>query len=65
MKVQELIRELQKFPPDADVELYAEKCCDVQPIHQVFFHPGGSEDEPMIVLVDESQPCIPGRPNCS
>jgi len=66
MKVQELIIELRKFPPDTDVELYAGKCCDVQPIHQVFFHPGGLGDSPLIVLVDETQqPCIPGRCNCS
>ena len=42
MKVQELIRELQKFPPGTDVEIYAGKCCEVQPIHQVYFHPGRS-----------------------
>jgi hypothetical protein len=65
MKVQELIRELQKFPPDTDVELFAGKCCHVQPIHKVYFHPGGAEP-PSIVLVDETeQPCIPGRCNCN
>jgi hypothetical protein len=35
MKVKELINELQRFPPDTDVEIYAGKCCDVQPIHRV------------------------------
>ena len=65
MKVQELIRELQKFPPDTEVEIYAGKCCEVQPIHQVYFHPGGAEF-PGVVLVDETQqPCIPGRCNCT
>jgi hypothetical protein len=62
MKVRELISELQRFPPNADVELYAGKCCDVQPIHQVFFHAGDLETSPLVVLVDETQqPCVPGR----
>jgi len=65
MKVQELIRELQKFPPGTEGEIYAGKCCEVQPIHQVYFHPGGAEF-PSVVLVDETQqPCIPGRCNCT
>lgn len=65
MKVQELISELQKFPPDIDVEIYAGKCCNVQPVHQVFFHPGEA-DSPSIILVDETlQACIPGRCNCA
>jgi len=64
MKVRELIAELQNFPPDTDVELYAGKCCDVMPIRQVYLHPGGAES-PSVVLVDETQePCIPGRCNC-
>jgi len=62
MKVKELVSELQKFPPETEVELYAGKC---QPIHQVFYHPGSAES-PSVVLVDETQlPCIPGRCNCS
>jgi hypothetical protein len=65
MKVKELISELQRFPPDTDVEVYAGKWCVVQPIHQVFFHPGNLEDSPLVVLVDETQqPCIAGRCNC-
>lgn len=65
MKVQELIAKLHNFPPDIDVELYAGKCCHVQPIHQVFLHPGGAEP-PSVVLIDESeQSCIPGQCNCS
>ena len=43
VKVHELIRELQKFQPDTDVEIYAGKCCNVQPLHEVFLHPAGSE----------------------
>ena len=65
MKIKELISELQRFPPDTEVEIYAGKCCDVQPIHHVYLHPGGDE-APVVVLVDETQqPCIPGRCNCS
>jgi hypothetical protein len=65
MKVKELIDELQRFPADTDVEIYAGKCCNVQPIHQVYFNPGGKES-PVVVLVDETeQPCLPGRCNCS
>lgn len=65
MKVQELIAQLHKFPPDTDVELYAGKCCHLQPIHRVFFHQGGAED-PSVVLVDETQEqCTPGRCNCA
>lgn len=65
MRVKELIAALQKFPPDTDVELYSGKCCDVQPIHQVYFHPGGAE-APSVLLVDETEAtCIPGRCNCS
>lgn len=65
MKVSELVSELQKFPAETEVEIYAGKCCQVQPIHQIFFHPGGAES-PSIVLVDETQqPCVPGKCNCS
>ena len=65
MKVKELIAALERFPPDTDVQIYAGKCCDVQPIHQVYLDPGGAEP-PVVVLVDETQlPCIPGRCNCS
>jgi hypothetical protein len=43
IKVKELINELQRFPPDTDVEIYAGKWCDVQPIHQAYFNPWGAE----------------------
>jgi hypothetical protein len=66
MEVSELVAELQKFPPDTDVELYAGKCCDVQPIHQVYFHAENLETSAMVVLLEHTQqPCIPGRCNCS
>jgi hypothetical protein len=66
MRVSELIAELQKFPKDTDVELYAGKRCDVQPIHQVYFHAENLDASAMVVLVDHTQqPCIPGRCNCS
>jgi hypothetical protein len=51
MKVKELIKELERFPPETEVEIYAGKCCDVQPIHRVYFNPGGAES-PVVVLVD-------------
>jgi len=37
MTVRQLIAELQKFPPDIEVNIYAIKGCDVQPIHRVHF----------------------------
>ena len=65
MTAQELIAQLQKFPPDTDVEIYTGKCCVVQPIEQVYFHPGGFEDSPMVVLIDQTQQvCVPGVCNC-
>jgi len=63
VKVHELISELQKFPPDADVELYAGKCGYVQPIHQVYFHPGGSEVRSVVLVHETQQPCRAGQCN--
>jgi len=66
MKVDELVTALQKFPADADVEIYVGKCCDVQPIHVVHFQPADADCPALIVLVNESQQIrIPSRCNCS
>jgi hypothetical protein len=54
MTVRQLIAELQKFPPDTEVNLYAVKCCDVQPIHRVHFQPGDRDSSSFVVLVDET-----------
>jgi hypothetical protein len=65
MKVQELLTELQSFPLDTDVQIYAGKCCDVQPIHRVIFQPADGDEPALVVLADETQQvCIPGRCNC-
>ena len=65
MKVLELLTELQKFPTDTDVHIYAGKCCDVQPIHRVHFQPSDDDEPALLVLIDETQQfCIPGRCNC-
>jgi hypothetical protein len=65
MNVRELIAELQKYPPNADVNIYVGKCCDVQPIHRVQFQPSDCDGLPFVVLVDETQQiCVPGRCNC-
>jgi hypothetical protein len=65
MKVLELLIELQKFPNDTDVNIYAGKCCDVQPIHRVHFQPSDGDEPALLVLTDETQQfCIPGRCNC-
>jgi hypothetical protein len=65
MKVSELIAELQKYPLDTDVEIYAGKCCDVQPIYRVVFQPRDGDEPALVVLIDETQQaCIPGRCNC-
>ena len=65
MKVRELVTELGKFPADIDVHMYVGKCCDVQPIHHVHFHPSDCDEPALVVLVDETQQiCISGRCNC-
>jgi hypothetical protein len=64
MKVWELIKELQKFPAETEVDIYAGKCCDVQPINRVLFQPSDGDVPALVVLVDETQQiCIPGRCN--
>jgi len=45
MKVWELITELQSFPDDSDVHIYAVKCCEVQPIHRVHLQPSDGDDQ--------------------
>ena len=66
MTIQQLIAELQRFPPDTEVNIYLGKCCDVQPIHRVHFQPSESECCSFVVLVDDTvQDCVPGRCNCS
>jgi hypothetical protein len=60
MTVRQLIAELQKFPPDIEVNIYAIKGCDVQPIHRVHFQPGDSDGSSFVVLVDETvENCVP------
>jgi hypothetical protein len=54
MTVRQLIAELQKFPPDIEVNIYAIKGCDVQPIRQVYFKPSDSDSSSFVVLVDET-----------
>jgi len=53
MTAWQLITELQKFPPDTEVNLYAVKCCDVQPIHRVHFQPSDSDTSSFVVLAVE------------
>ena len=60
MLVGELILELLRYPIDIEVNIYAGKCCDVQPIHRVHFQESECDGLPFIVLVDETI-CIPGR----
>jgi hypothetical protein len=43
MTVRQLISELQKFPPDIEVNIYAIKGCDVQPIRRVHFQPSDTD----------------------
>jgi hypothetical protein len=65
MKVKELMAQLEKFPADTEVDIYAGKCCDVQPIHRVLFQPRDGDEPALVVLIDETQhACIPGRCNC-
>jgi len=60
MTVRQLIAELQKFPPDTEVNLYAVKSCDVQPIHRVQFQPSDSDTSSFVVLVSETvEGCVP------
>ena len=60
MTVGQLIAELQKFPPDIEVNLYAVKGCDVQPIHRVQFQPSDSDTSSIVVLVSETvEGCVP------
>ena len=54
MTVRELMAELQKVPADTEVNVYAVKCCDVQPIHRVHFQPSDSDSSSFVVLVDET-----------
>ena len=54
MTVRQLIAELQKFPPDTEVNVYAVKCCNVQPIHRVHFQPSDSDISSFVLLVDET-----------
>jgi hypothetical protein len=62
MLVGELILELLRYPIDIEVNIYAGKCCDVQPIHRVHFQDSECDGSPFIVLVDETiQVGIPGR----
>jgi hypothetical protein len=65
MKVLELITELQKFPAETEVEIYAGKCCEVQPINYVQFQPSDCDVPALVILVDDTQQiCVPGRCNC-
>ena len=50
----DLILELQKYPPDIEVTMYVDKCCDVQPIHRVHYQGLECDGSPFIVLVDET-----------
>jgi len=60
MTVLQLITELQKFPPDTEINLYAATCCDVQPIHRVHFQPSDSDTSSFVVLVSETvEECVP------
>ena len=60
MTVRQLITELQKYPPDTEINLYAVKCCDVQPIHRVHFQPSDSDTSSFVVLVSETaEDCVP------
>ena len=60
MTVRQLIAELQKFPPDIEVNIYAIKGCDVQPIHRVHFQPSDSDTSSFVVLVSETaEDCVP------
>lgn len=66
MLVRELIAELEKYPPDIEVSVYAGKCCDVQPIHRIQFQRSDCDCSASVVLADETiQDCVPGRCNCS
>jgi len=54
--------ESQKFPADTEVTIYAGVCCDVQPIHGVYFQPSNTNNDTasFVVLADETnQHCIP------
>jgi len=60
MTVRQLIAELQKVPPDTEVNLYALKGCDVQPIHRVHYQPSDSDTSSFVVLVSETaEDCVP------
>jgi hypothetical protein len=60
MTVRQLIEELQKVPPDTEVNLYAIKGCDVQPIHRVHFQPSDRDTSSFVVLVSETvEDCVP------
>ena len=55
MTVLELITELQKFPAETEVGIFAGKCWDVQPISRVHFQPSDCDVPALVVLVDETQ----------
>jgi len=56
MTIRELMAELQNFPADSEVTIYAGVCCDVQPIHRVHFQPNDSDNDIawFVVLADET-----------